>query len=507
MVRIPDSAVSVGLPAVSAQPIREAAQIGGAVVGLTEAGTEFASRLAEAQKAADLSSRSGAMAEAFSELQLELQRDPSLNTVDSIEAAWDAGSAGIAEEHLDQSDSEAIDRALSAQFVKSNLRSRIAVSQSGFTREKDAAIAARDAEDRQLENVYALIPPGFVGDEVRADIRGMQARNTNLSGYETEVAKFKRIERFALRTDTAHVRGMIDGGLFDDAEDILFDPTQLTGMDELKRQAMLRTLNSARDRADKKAARELKSHEDDTAKAAFLAIRDGEYSEAELENDSTSLSFQNLRTVAAALDNQGVITISDPLAVDLLNQGIENGDIDVIDRIHSAFRGNFILEGTFNGLLAKNQSLNDGSPEASAYKQEIKNIRNALKASEFETEFKVRQDAVDRTQNALNDFEDFRLARPNATRAQIKVEGQRIRDAFGQLSLSKAATRAVPYSLGKRERLTAEELDDADAKLGDDSNAGLVDDRTFTREAANIQVYRDELTRDALQSADQGAAR
>ena len=511
MARIPPSAVTVGLPGVSAQPIREASQIGGAVVGLTQAAVAFASARSEAQKAADLSARSGALEGAFAELQLELQRDATLGTVDATEAAFDAQAQGIAAEHLDQSDSDVVNAALAAQFPKTLLRARVAASQRGYVREKDGAIAALDVSDRQYGGEYALLSPLADGDEARLGLREIQARDTNLSGYLTEVQKVKRIQSFGLRVDTAHVRGMIDVGLYDEAEDLLLDPAELTGMDELKRQAMLRTLNTARDRADSDTKDERKAFEDDTERSALLTIAlhvdegEAEYTTDDLVRDAPNMSVAGLKAVRAAMVKQGVDIVNDKPTVTRLNDAIVAGSSTAADDITAAFVSDLFDQATYNILVSRNLSINDGTPSAAAYKDAYKDFK-FLGAHQFETSAGTILEGVERINQATAEMDHFRQTHEQATPEQITERGTKIRERYGLVRKRTILSRPFPYKLDDR-GATAEQLDGATAQLTEDLAAGVVDQWEYTRESKNIRAFRADIERIAAEAAAEKAAK
>ncbi len=61
MPRIPESSVTRGLPGVSSAPVQGVLAIGNAVLGVTEAGSELAARLAVAEKTDELFRLSGEM--------------------------------------------------------------------------------------------------------------------------------------------------------------------------------------------------------------------------------------------------------------------------------------------------------------------------------------------------------------------------------------------------------------------------------------------------------------
>ena len=257
MVRIPPSAVTVGPSRVSAQPIREAIGIGGAVAGLTEAGTEFASRLAEAERARELTRMSSDLENSLVDLQISIAQDPELNTVGAAEQAFTEGADQIFTD-LGESDSVAVNDAIQGQFLKSSLRARVSVKQSAFKRQSDAAIAELDVTREKLERSYAAAPD----DEKREEIRDLYARDINLSAYLSEQEKGDLIRDFETDTDVARVTGLINSGDFDSAQELL-GSDQLVGVDPQKNLALQKTLEIARKRAKTDLDADLKRIEDE----------------------------------------------------------------------------------------------------------------------------------------------------------------------------------------------------------------------------------------------------
>jgi hypothetical protein len=255
MPRIPESAVTVGLPGVSAQPIREALEIGQSVVGFTEASKQLFSQLAEAERAEELMRMSASLEGSLADLQLEIQQDPEFNTVASANQAWMEGSEQIREE-LGQSNSETVNLAINKQFLQSNLRGSISVRKVAYGRQVDAAIANLDSDTEDFERKYAVA----TSDDERAEIRETFARNVKLSSFISEQEKGNRIRAYNNDTDTARVRGLIDSGQFEAAEELL-NSEQLVGLDPQQSLALVRTLETAKNRAERDLAADLKKVE------------------------------------------------------------------------------------------------------------------------------------------------------------------------------------------------------------------------------------------------------
>lgn len=498
MARIPESAVTVRQGGGSIQPIREVVEIGRAITDTIGAAVDLTDRLALADRKVELSRMSASMEASLADLQLEISQNPDLDTVEAAEQAFDGGAEQIFSA-LGQSSSQAVNEALEAQFLRSSLQGRVFVKRAGYQRQADAAIAGLEADSDGLERAYASAQD----DEKRGQIRALHARNINLSDYLTEQQKGDRIRRFETATDTGHVLGLIGAGAFDLAEDMLLDPSALTGMDELQRQAMIRTLNTARDKGDASAKLVRKALEDDTAKAALLTMatheEEGgpEYTFADFQRDLPDLSVQHARTVRASMEKQGIPTVDDIPTVDVLNSEVESGNADVVDHIHSSLRAGLITRPTFDGLLNRDKDYNEDPIRHSPYKQSAKDIREALGPSEIETDLKLKGAAVERRNNAIDELDHFRQTHPQATPSQIFGERDRILAAYRQFSLNDTSTLPIPYSLGDRLGITLEQLDQAEAKLGRDYTAGIVDDWKLTRESENIRIFRGDLERRA----------
>ena len=216
MPRVPESAVTRGLPGVSAQPIREKAQIGRAVSDSLGRFAELSSQLAEAERAEELTRKSSIVEGSLAELQLRIAQDPEIDTMDAAGQAYEAGANEIFNEY-GQSESPTVSRALEKQFLSSMLQGRVAVMKSGYKRQADNAVANLDATAETLERAYALAPD----DERRAEIRSIHARGVHLSKFISEENKGDRVRDFQMRTDKARVRGLIDVGDFEGAEELL----------------------------------------------------------------------------------------------------------------------------------------------------------------------------------------------------------------------------------------------------------------------------------------------
>ncbi len=500
MPRIPESAVTVGLPSVSSQPIREVLEIGDAVMGLTEASVQLASRLAQAQRADELTQKSSALEGGLADLQLAIAQDPNLRTVESAGQAYKDGATEIFAEH-GQSDSQVVSRALEKQFLQSSLQGSVSVRKSAFGRQADTSIAGLDAATDGFKRAYV----SAADDEKREEVRELYVRSVGLNAYLSDQDKVNQVQSFDTFTDTSRVRGMIDAGFLDEAEDLLLDPAELIGMDELKRQGMMRTLNRARDRADKDIIAVRKQIEDATAKDAYEAIaafdegQGPEFTFADWQRALPNLSFTDARTLRTAMEKQGVTVIDNrPIASDL-NREVEAGNSDVVDHIHSAYRANDITEGTFNRLLGKNHQYNNDPIRANPYKQTAKDIRVALGPLPFETEVGAEGVAVQRVSDAIDELDHFRETHAKATPTQIREEGARIRKAYQIVDIGSVFSRPAPYSLDTR-KPTLVELDAALLRLGQDFKSGVVDDWQFTRAERNIQVFRADVQRREVDS-------
>lgn len=257
MVRIPPSAVTRGRPGGNIGPVREVVEIGSAITDTVGAATDLAERLALADRKVELSRMSSSMESSLADLQLEISQNPDLNTMELAEEAFNVGAEAIFG-GLGQSTSQAVNEALEAQFLESSLQGRVFVKNAGYKRQADAAIAQLEADSDGLERAYASAPD----DEARERIRGIQARNVNLSDYLTEQEKGDEIRRFETATDVARVRGLIQAGLFQEAEDLL-NSEQLTGLDPEESLALERTLAIAQSKAETGFAAEKKRINDE----------------------------------------------------------------------------------------------------------------------------------------------------------------------------------------------------------------------------------------------------
>jgi len=231
MPRIPESAVTVSVPGVSRQPIREAAEIGDAVVGLTEASTELASRLAEAERAEELTRMTATMEGSLADLQLEIAQNPEYNTVAAAEQALVEGAGRIREE-IGESSSDVVNRAFERRFLQSSLRARIHAKQVGFKRQADASIANLDFAAEEFRRAYTVAPD----DEKREEIRAQYAQSVNLSAYLSEQEKGDRIRNFNSDADNTRIETLINGDEAELALSLLRDNDALPGMDPLTRE-------------------------------------------------------------------------------------------------------------------------------------------------------------------------------------------------------------------------------------------------------------------------------
>lgn len=499
MPRIPESAVQVRVSPLSTQPIREELQIGQAITGLTQASIELTSRLAEAERIDELTRKSTVMEGSLADLRLSIAQDPELNTVSSASQAYTEGSERIFSE-MGESSSRVVSQKLEKQFTKSSLQGHIAVKQFAYKRQSDAAISDLDASADMLERIYAAES----NSEKREDIRKLFAQGISLSPYLSEQEKGDRIRSFWTATDKGHVRGLINMGLLDEAEDMLFDPAQLIGLNELERQAMIKTLNTARDQIDSSVKQERAVLEEATAKSALLKIAkfeqgEGlEYTFTEFEEDSPNLSVQDFRTVRKAMLNQGIVVVEDRDVISDLNGQITDGLSSADGNIHSAFRSRDISQETFERMLSKNQSLNDGTPEAMAYEDAYKDINTMLGPTKDETRYDMIGDAVARVNRATDEMDHYRETHQQATPEQIDEAGKLIRDRYRNIPEALEA-RPVPYSLGTREKLDETQLRAAEVKLGEDYDNEIVDSWQRNRESENIQVYRADLERRSVE--------
>ncbi len=246
MPRIPESAVTVGLPSVSSQPIREVLEIGDAVAGLTEASAELASRLAQAQRADELTQKSSTMEGSLADLQLAIQQDPELNTVASAGQAYKEGATAIFEEH-GQSDSQVVSRALEKRFLQSSLRGTVAVKRVAFGRQADASIAGLDAAAEDYSRNYAVAQD----DEERERIRAVYAQDVDLNAFIGEQAKGDRIQAFNASVDETRIETLLNDDRADLALSLLRDEDALPGLDAAMRERLEeRTLGKLRGDAE-----------------------------------------------------------------------------------------------------------------------------------------------------------------------------------------------------------------------------------------------------------------
>jgi len=504
MPRIPESAVTVGLTSVSQQPIREAALIGQAATGVAENLTDISAKLAEAERADELIQKSSSMEVALSDLQLSIEQDPSYNTVASSSQAYEAGSDQIFAEY-GQSESSAVSSALKKQFLTSRLQGGVAVKRSGYKRQSDTSIAGLDTAARSLERAYASAPD----DQKREQIRAQHALGVNLNAFISEQDKGDRIRDFQIDTDIAHVRGLIDTGYLNEAE-VLLNSDELAGIDPNERLTLMRSVDRARSKIDTDAKKHRGVIEDKTAKDAFLVITqyragDGpEYTQDDFERDFANFGFQDARTIHTAMTHQDTEIIIDGEVVRNLNREIDDNNSDVIDHIHSAYRALHIDQPTFDRLLTKNQSLNDGSPEGVAYRDMEKTLEKGLGPAPFERGAGVIQNAILRVKRATDELDHYRETHPKATPDQIDKVGLELLDRYGLSRSDPRTSRPVPYSLQTRS-VTTEQLDAAEVKLADDYQAGVIDEWKYLGESDNIRAFRSDVERRAeIEAAKKG---
>jgi hypothetical protein len=255
MPRVPESAVTVGLPSVSPQPIREVLEIGDAVAGLTEASAQLATRLAEAERADELIAKSGAMEGALADLQLAIQQDPELNTVTAAGDAFKDGAEKIFED-FGQSTSPTVQRKLQQIFLQSSLQGGVSVRQTAFKRQKDASIAGLDLAAEGYRRAF-LAAPDAVG---RDQIRTAYSRNIALNGFLSDQDKVARILGFARDTYKDRAVSLIQAGLFDAAESHINSDVP-AGVDAQDTFALQKTLDTAKNRAERESEEALKAVE------------------------------------------------------------------------------------------------------------------------------------------------------------------------------------------------------------------------------------------------------
>jgi len=518
MVRVPESAVTRGPGSISAQPVREAIEIGSAAADSIGATTDLFARLAIEDRKVELTGLSASMENDLAELQFRIANDPQFNSVALADEEFQRGAQDIGNGILDASTSTAVNDAISKQFLTSVLQGRTVVKNSAYTRQKDTALAGLDTADELFGRAYAAAP----NDAKREQIIALQVRNVVLSEYETDQAKGDRIRKFRLDMDMGHVRSKIDlaasnpnadeaNRLLREAEDMLLDPQQLQGMDELKRQAMMRTLNTARNRVDSNTKKLRGEIEDNTAKAAILQIGEfnriggDEYTSADLERDAPHMSVADLRATQTAMKRQGVVIITDNDTLEQLNEEIDEDNADVVDHIYKAFGADLLTIEVFQSLLAKHRTYNDDPIQFSPYKQSSADIREALGPNKF-TDLSLRGPAVLRKNNAINELDAYRYAHPKATPTAIRAERDRILKAYIPVSTGVFNTLPLPYSLNERNGLSIEDLTKADAKLTDDYDAGVVDDWVYGVESNNIATYKFEIEKLNSRKASEGAS-
>jgi hypothetical protein len=258
-------------------------------------------------------------------------------------------------------------------------------------------------------------------------------------------------------------------------------------------------------RADRIREKQDKLRAQNAAKAGDLLWTQGALTPEWIEQNRNTLDPSDYRYFQNKILD-GSPERTDPMVYTNLRDRLANGD-DISDDARAALRLGLLKTDDFNRLSTIQEKGSQAGEVPSAYKRGVGYIRGALRVSDLNPD----PAAAQRQASALNDWDDWIQANPNASDSDAQQTYQRIVHDY-QLTdaMDSSLVKPMPsYAVGNRRDMDVDATAQATVqafldKHGGDRDAALADPE-FQRQATLIEQWRPIIDRQRAQrAADQG---
>lgn len=464
------------------------------VSGLLDSMGDFAVAQRKAREASELSSLNLEAAKGIGELEFELDKDTDFQTVPQ---KFEERAKAMREDLLGRATSSTVKSTFQRDFDKLVVSKGISVKRDAFKREVDSGVADLDGN----LDLYAGLAARARNDVEREDIIGMarlEIERKADAGFITRESAGKRERTFLSKLDEAAILGEITTQP-ERALDRLSDPTQLRNIDEVARSRLIDTTTrridtltrervAAFDRAERLADKNLRLQGDELAKEGWDRHAGGNLTVDWLRENKRTFSEPDYRALLHAATSEPARADDKETLIDLRTR-IDTEDLSA--DASRALREGKIKPETYNSIIGQNRAaLRDDQP-ASPYKSGRELVRSTLDPTNL-LSGAAAQIAKGGMASALNDYDEWAVANPKATR-QAHIEEARATIAryqvvnYEQMAISQGLPR---FYKGTRSDIDADALDKAEGEVIRQLDSRGLSEAQATQELQKIDNWR-----------------
>jgi len=481
------------------------AGFGAALVNLGDNAAQLAVRQAQLNDQAARAQRLGDLrVQAMSDLaalrgKYANDRDPG-----TMAQRWGTDADALLDGYKQKAGEDPIWGAFEQDFKQLRIRDQVDVQTDAA---KGLAVRGQAGLESNIDTLGTML--GQSNDPVRSgQIKDMAAAAVGDAvnhGYIDEIEAGKMLRKFVSKGDEARARVLVttDAEL---AEKTLADPKAFPDLDEVKRAQLLdmatRRVDSLRsDRiaaaalADRAADKQLTKDGEAAAKRIDALMADGTLTRDTLDSLRETLPKSDYKDALAWLNNPDAARANNPVAIEELEDKLGKPDFAAANR--EAFRRHDITEATYRSYNTQNRTmLNADAPELP--KKAGKDlIRQTLDPSGLLSGDEGQIAKVGMA-NALNEYEAWAEAHPQATRAEANAEAQATIARYQVLNYQKMelATGLPKYATG----VTKSTLKPADLDAAEDATLQALDRKELTPAQAQQELRKIQSWRGILQS-------
>lgn len=466
----------------------------------------FAEKQVALRRQSDVASMTLEATKRLTDLELEFERDTDYRTAPQ---RFEQQSQQILAEITKGTADRTTLAAFQTEYLKLAMAKGVNVKKSAWAKEKDAAQATLDESIETYARLYA-----DAQNPVEKNLIRQQAEQTIIgsgeAGWITREEAGKRRRAFDSRATEAEIARM--GRDPAQAEAIVqrLIAGDFKGLDPVARERQIRTWQARADahdrkaiawaeRADRIAERNMKKEADaaekefmDAALAGTLTI---DMVQAK-KNVMTSAAYRASIKLANGDDGE-----TDPATYADLTMRL--GSEDITADATRAFLAGRLKREQYSELVGKNRAALADTRPGTPYQTTRRDIIETLKPSELN--YTPTQKALQ--QRAIQEFDDWALANPNATREQMQDQAEDIKRRHSQVQVREMYS-ATPLPRGyaldrdavtQRPEQALEALKVAAEKLLADIDSGRIPEAQGAREAKDIQVLEEAARRALLQ--------
>ncbi len=395
------------------------------------------------------------------------------------------------------------------EFNKLAIAKSINVRRNAWAKEKDAQQATLDDSIETYSRLYA-----DAGNEAEKSIIRAQAEQAIVgageSGWITREEAGKRRRTFASRATEAEIARLGRDPRNADAIVQKLIAGDFKDLDPVARERQIRTWQARADAHDRKAIAYAE-------RADRLAEKRMKQESEQAEKDFIDAALSGTLTIDAVQAKKNVMSPSAYRAAVKLANGDDGetdpttyadltmrlGSEDITADANRAFLAGRLKREQYSELVGKNRAALADTRPGTPYQTTRRDIIETLKPSELN--YTPTQKALQ--QRAIQEFDDWALANPNATREQMQDQAEDIKRRHSQVQTGEMAS-ATPlprgYSLDRaaitqRPQQALEALKVAAEKLLADVDSGRISQTQAAREAKDIQVLEEAARRALMQ--------